>query len=275
MKFLQRALPIFAGLSMTAIVHGFEEKPWLGNLWEFYLDAGYAFSRYSSVANANPPLKHPSNDNLIGFDFGLSPAEEWDVAMEVEFVQTPRQRWGRRSTAIQVRKLWLDDTIGDALSLTTGATVRLTSYNSLRDISCPYSARWDVEFHSAVGKEWNRASAWTTRFYGVGAVGQGSWGAPWTSVKLAFDVNKVDVHQIEFYALGYWGFGRRHTVDISHFKGWGSYDHSSVDLGLGYFYYLGAWGHLRLDYFHRVYARVYPRGVNSLMLSYHLPFSLF
>ncbi|MBS3905083.1 MAG: hypothetical protein KGZ39_07140 [Simkania sp.] len=270
---MRRALYVFLGLMATA--YGFEEKPWLGNLWEFYLDTGYMFSRYDSVANSTKHLKAPSNNNVFSVDIGLVPIDSWDAAIEVDFAQTPRQSLGRRSVAAQVRTLWLNDIIGDFVSLTTGFSVRQTSYRSLHDISCPYSARWDFEINSAMGKEWGCGPNWCMRLYGLGAVGQGSRGSPWTRAKVAYQIHQLESHIWEFFSLGYWGFGRRREVNINHFNGWGFYDHSSIDLGFGYLYELGVWGRLRFDYSHCIHARVYPRGTNSFIIGYHLPFSLF
>ncbi len=262
--------------SLVASAYGFEEKPWFGELWEFYLDGSYNYSRYDSVANAVKPLKDPSNNHLFTFDLGLVPLEDWDATLEVEFADTPSQSLGRRSVAAQLRTLWLNDIIGDAVSFSTGILVQQTSFNSLRDISSPHSARWDFELHGAVGKEWACGADWCTRLYGMGALGQGSSGSPWTRADVVWQLHKHQSHTWEFYSLGYWGFGKRHEVNIHKFKkGWGSYDHSSIDVGLGYLYQFSVWGTLRLDYAYRVYAYVFPRGVNSLTVSYHFPFSMF
>jgi len=260
--------------SFATALLGFEEKPWLGNQWEFFVDTSYSFSRFKTVANSTSHLQHPSNDNLFVIDLGFVPLEGWEAAVEVEFAQTPRQSLGRRSAAAMVRMCLLDDIMGDAISLTVGGSIRQTAFVSLKDISCPSSARWEVELHSAIGKEWSSGPDWMSRVYGIGALGQGSRGSPWTKAKVAFDLNKPASHSWEFYSIGYWGFGRKHEVNIEHFKNWGSYDHSSIDLGVAYLQPIEEWGHFRFDLFHRIYARVYPRGVTGIMVAYHLPFSL-
>ena len=260
---------------MTMTVFGFEEKPWLGNQWEFFIDGSYSFSRFKTVANSTTHLHHPSNDSLYVIDLGFVPIDGCEAALEVEFAQTPRQSLGRRSVAAMVRMRLFDDIIGDFISLTVGGSIRQTAFVSLRDISCPSSARWEVELHTAVGKEWSSGDSWMSRVYGIGAFGQGSRGSPWTKAKIAYDLNHPDSHSWEFYSSGYWGFGRKHEVNIDHFKNWGSYDHSSIDLGVAYLQRLREWGHLRFDLFHRIYAKVYPRGVTGFAITYHLPFSFF
>lgn len=260
---------------LSALLEGFEEKPWFGNLYEFYVDASYTFSRFSAVSRAVHQIRSPWNINLLTLDLGLSPVNTWDVQLELELASSPKQTFGRRSTALEVRTLLLDDIIGDLVSLSAGVSVRQTAHQSLRDISCPSSARYDFELNSAIGKEWSIGPDWRSRVYGLGAVGQGTHGSPWVRARAVYQMQKPEAHAIEFFALGYFGFGGKKEIYVNDFHGWGSYDHSSCDVGLGYRVDFGLWGYLRLDYAHRVYAKVYPKGTNSLLISYHLPFSLF
>jgi len=262
-------------ISCVASLAAFEEKPWLGNQFEFYLDSSYSYSRFTKVAQPVKQLKHPFNANLLSFDLGFCPVDGWEVAFEAEFAATTKQCFGRRSLAGMLRTRWLDDIVGDPVSLTTGVIARMTSHNSLRDISCPSSARWDVELHSAIGKEWSSGADWSMRLYGIGAIGQGSRGSPWTKAKAAFGIRQSVSSAWEVYSLGYWGFGNKNKVNISHFHGWGSYNHSSVDVGAAYIYCLEVWGNLRLDFFYRFYAYVYPKGLIGGAITYHLPFSFF
>jgi hypothetical protein len=262
-------------LSCQALA-AFEEKPWLGNQYEFVLDSSYSYSRFSKVANAKRQLKEPFNVNLLCFDLAFCPVDGWEIAFEADFAATTKQSFGRRSLAAMLRARFLDDIVGDPVSLTAGLIARMTSHNSLKDISCPSSARWDVELHSAVGKEWSTGANWSMRLYGIGAVGQGSHGWPWAKAKAAFGIQQPIASAWEIYSLGYWGFGPKDSVNIRHFhNGWGSYNHSSIDAGVGYTYCFEVWGSLRFDVFHRFYAHVYPKALTGAAITYHLPFSPF
>jgi hypothetical protein len=270
-----RRLFLYLGLGITTCATAFEEKPWLGDFLGFYLDSSYTYSRFNHVQNAVHQLRHASNDNLLTFDLNFCPADGWDIDLEAEFAHTPRQRWGRRSLATQLRYRWLDDIAGDPISLTTGLSIRQVAHVSVRDISSPYAARWDFEVHSAIGKEWSRGPSWYMRWYGVGALGQGNRGSPWTRARLVLEGNREDHHQVSLFGYGYWGFGSQEKVNIAHFHGWGQIDHGSIDLGAGYRYVTDVWGYLWLEYSHRVYARSYPAAVNTVQIGYHLPFTFF
>lgn len=265
----------FFVLGCIATLEAFEEKPWLGNQWEFFLDTSYSYSRFNKVSKAVHQLHSPFNENLLSFDFGFDPIDGWEAVFEFELAGTTAQSFGRRSVALMARTRWLDDIIGDPVSLTTGVSARLTSHSSLHDISCPSSARWDFEAHSAVGKEWDTCSNWKLKCYGLAALGQGSWGLPWLRAKAVFDARPASSCGWEIYSLGYFGFGGRHRVNINIFDGWGKYSHRSIDLGLACLYFFDFWGHLRLDVFYRLYAYVYPQALRGFMFTYHLPFSFF
>ena len=139
------------------------KKPWLGNVYEFFFDAEYTFSYYRHVANGEPGTKHSSNDNQFIAGLGFTPTDSLDMAIEAEVSDTTRQSWNLRSVAIQARYLWLDDIIGDPISLTTGVSIRGVHHSSLRDISCPYPAEANFELNLSLGKEWSRGPYWNVR----------------------------------------------------------------------------------------------------------------
>ncbi|MGH2638465.1 MAG: hypothetical protein ACRDF4_04185, partial [Rhabdochlamydiaceae bacterium] len=117
---------------------GLDRIPWFCNVWEFTFTPTYTYSRYPDVQHGIPHDQRPSNDHILSFDFSLPPSPQWQIDSEVEFADTPKQSMGLRSVAFQVRYLWLDDLLGDPVSLTTGGVIRGVSRHSLKDVSCPY-----------------------------------------------------------------------------------------------------------------------------------------
>ena len=251
-----------------------EVKPWFGNVFEFQLDNSYTLSHYSRV-QGGIPNKHVSNDQLINIDFSFVPTQWWSFDAEGEFAHTKIQSWGLRSIAAQLRTLWLDDILGDIVSLATGIDFRYVSHHSLKDVSSPYHAKYDLELNLALGKEWDCGIYWRYRPYIYGAVGQGTRGAPWIKGIVAFEGNRLDRHQYGIYVTGYFGFGKRDHVFINHFDGYAHIHHQSVDLTLEYRYLTDCWGHLSAAYTYRPYAHLFPSHLNAITLRYTLPFSLF
>lgn len=248
-------------------------KPWFGNLYEFEILGDYTYSHYSRVQNARHQLKEPSNDQDLLFDFLFTPFTVFDVEGEVEFAHTPRQNWGLRSTALQVRYQWLDDIAGDPVSFATGLSVRGVSRHSLKDVSCPYASDVNGELTFSVGKEWSEKGFWTMRMYGFAAVGIANHGSPWMRELFVWQNNWEDTHRLTAFVNGDFGFGHKEHVDVRHFDGWGKFSHQSIDVGAGYGYDFKEYGMFSFYYSFRVFAHNFPEYINFFTLNYSVPFS--
>ncbi len=268
---MKKLLALF--LAVFASAHSLEYKPWLGEVYEFHFLPKYAYSFYSSVEGSLQPLGSTSNDNLLyfGLEFPFTP--EWSVDADLEFVDTPRQSFSFRSTALQLRYLWLDDIVGDSVSLTTGANIRVVSPRSLHDVSCPYYGNTDFQVNISIGKEYDQIEFWRLRLWGFGSVGIANRGSPWFEGKIGFDGNYDERHKWGIYVLGQHGFGRKNYVNIDHFHGYASIRNKFIDIGFFYGYKFRVYGTLKAEYDRRVLAKRCPQRVNTFIVSYSLPFS--
>lgn len=124
-------------LLLPISLFGLEMEPWFCNIWEFTFTPSYTYGRFHHVQNGHPRLKSPFNEHILAFDLAVPPSPNWEIDADVEFADTTRQSMGLRSGALQARYLWLDDVVGDAVSLTTGLSARGVSRHGLKDISCP------------------------------------------------------------------------------------------------------------------------------------------
>ncbi len=251
-----------------------EVQPWFGDCLEFHFLGSYAYSFFNKVEHGVPQLNYTfqSNVGYLGLDF--SPTPEWSVDTDLQVAATSKEDFNFRSIALQGRYLWLDDIIGDRISLATGANVRFTNTASLRDVSCPSHANFDFELNFAFGKEFDVSSYWAWRFWGYGAVGHANRGSPWVRAILALETNYDDQHKFAFLASGSNGYGRHTTIFINDFNGYAKVRQKSIDLAFRYGYRIGVWGTLRFEYARRVLAKSCPEQVNSFLFSYLLPFSL-
>lgn len=272
MKWILLVLPL--GLSAMSVPMPLQMEPWLGDPYAFQAQVTYGYSHYPNVQNASVPLDKASNDQLVAGSIEWC-LQNWDFELEAEFVNTPRQPWGYRAAALQLRYLWLDDVACDPVSLLTGCIVQNTNSRSLRDVSCPYHANMNFELNATLGKEWCSASQWLLRGYGFLGVGMGNRGSPWLRGQLSFQMNLESRHQGQLFALGYFGFGDETRVDTAHFRGWAKFRHQSIDLGGSYRYLFDCWGNLALDLSYRVFARTFPKQLFAISLTYTLPFSAF
>ncbi len=262
-------------LLLPLSLFGLERVPWFCNVWEFTFTPAYTYSRYPRVQNGYPSFQNPSNDHLLSFDLAVSPSPSWELDLEVEFADTPRQSMGLRSSALQARYLWLNDLLGDPISLTIGGVIRGVSRHSLKDVSCPYQSDINFEANSAIGREWDHGAAWRVRTFGGASLGVANHGMPWMSLFAVIEGQGHERHRLGLFFEGAAGFGHKTDVFIDHFHGYASIRHRNLDAGLKYTYAFEIWGHLSLAYTRRLYARSFPEQVNFFTISYMLPFSLF
>ncbi len=251
-----------------------EHQPWFGDVFEFHFLGRYSYSQFHSFQNAIPPLDEIFQAHLIYLGLDFSPSPVWSLDADMQFADTTKMSFNFRTFALQARYLWLDDIVGDPVSLVSGFSTRITSTRSLKDISCPSHAVLDFELNFALGKELEASNSWLFRFWGFGAIGHANRGSPWVRGIVSIETNIEDRHKWALYAEGINGYGRRIHVDIDHFFGYAKIREKAIDLGIRYGRSLDVWGTLRFEYIRRVLAKSAPENVNTFMVSYLLPFSL-
>ncbi|MBS0625012.1 MAG: hypothetical protein JSS32_03070 [Verrucomicrobia bacterium] len=251
-----------------------EVQPWFGDVYEFHFLGRYAYSFFDRIQNGFPQLTSQFNSHVAYLGLDFSPSPEWSIDYDLQLAATTQESFNFRSTAIQGRYLWFDDIVGDPISLATGFNTRFTNSASLHDVSCPYHSNADFEVNFSLGKEFDASESWRFRAWGFGAVGHGIRGSPWVRAIVSLESNIDDEHKFALYAEGINGYGRHTRVNIDHFNGYAKMRNKSIDIGFRYGYRIGVWGTLRAEYIRRVLAKSCPQVVNTVMISYLLPFSL-
>lgn len=251
-----------------------DKTPWLKTPYEFYFITLYEYSRFNQVADSKKNLAAPSNDHRFAFDLSVAPLPTVDVEIELEVVDTPRQSWGYRSSALQVRWQWWDDIQGDPVSGTFGCNLREVSTRSLEDVSSPYHAKLNLEVNAAIGKEWAKGAEWSWRTWGEIGCGMGNWGALFWDWLVALEKKWGTHHVVTSFIDGYFGCGHREKVSINRIFGWGKYQHRSIDVRCAYRYHFPRYGNLSIEGFYRPYAHVFPEHVWGMSVVYQLPFSI-
>ena len=250
-----------------------EVQPWFGCVYELHLLADYSYSHFDKVQGGVPALTKPFTVNLgyLGLDVTLSP--QWAIDIDAQLAESSEQIFNFRTAAAQARYLWLDDLVGDGLTLSTGFNFRGTPSYALRDISCPSRTNVDFEVNTSVGKEFEANPQWLFRIWGYGAIGQGIKGSPWVRAIAAIETNLFETHKLGVFAEGVNGFGRHTHLSTKHFNGYSRVRYKAIDLSFRYGLRLGVWGTLRAEYTQRFLAKAYPQDLYTWSVSYLLPFS--
>jgi len=268
---LKRVLLFLCPLSLFA----FDVAPWFTPLAEFILRPSYSYRYYPDIDRARNPSHYSSHDHLIDLNLGVNFWPDWDCQIETGFSSTRMLSWGTQRVGLQVRHLLMDDVAGAPVSLTVGAQAFFVPTRNMRDPSSPYHAQGNLELGVAVGKEIDKVYDWQYRFYGFVGIGTANRGYPWLRPLLSAAFKFRRNHEFELFTEGYFGFGRRHHVDIRRFNGYAKIMHQSIDIGGSYHYLFKVWGSLGIQYSYRFYARAFPENASIFTIEYTFPFSIF
>ena len=261
--------------TLSTCLSALDTKPWLGPVYGLELETGFSYSWFSKVEGASVQPNSTIHNRNIFADLSFTPIETIDVQIEGEFGRTDTINWSLRSGALQVRKWLLDDISGeDPVSLTCGVNVRGVPDHFLKSVTTPYASEFNAELTASIGKELSCGPYWFARTWGFLSVGQGNRGYPWTRALLVGQYNLCDIHRFTLFTESAIGYGPKQHVDVNHFRGWGKYQHQSIDIGASYGIRLGVWGILTATYAYRPFAHNYPENMNFCMISYSLPFSV-
>lgn len=257
------------------VASAYELQPWFYELLEFSFTPSYTFEHYSDVQGSTNPSKYVSNDHIVDFLLQVSPFPTLDVQIEATFEKTRRYEFGFETAGLQLRYLFLNDVAGDPVSLAVGLQSDFVDFSRLKDVSVPYHFVSNFELGSAVGKEFDKEQYWVHRLWAYAGVGIANRGEPWIRARLAYFFNLRDRHRFHLFSEGYFGTGGKNQINIGEHTGYFNVAHRSIDIGAAYQYHFDIWGDITLEYFYRPYAHAFPKNLQSITLSYRLPFSIF
>ncbi len=90
---------------------------------------------------------------------------------------------------------------------------------------------------------------------------------------MGYDLRTTENQEWRLFCHTLWGLGSR-NIHIDHFKGYGSIQHRSVNLGFRYTYLLDYFGSLSFEYTSRVYAHNFPAFANIFLVELRYDFGL-
>lgn len=268
-KNIQQLLLIFL-LFFPVILHGIELKPWYFPNYQLQGKIDYRFQSYQSVDAPHKKGHYSSNDHFVDGSF-IFVKDFFSYQLMAEGADTKKRNFDWDHIGLTARYQWLDDNIGDSLSLTTGLTLKRAWREAVNDISSFHHGRNEAFLHVAFGKQNIKGSQWLSRWWGVLGIGTADRWTPWIVANATYEWNFCERHRLSLYVDSLWGCGRR-KLHVNDFGGYGPIDHRSIDIGLSYCYELDYYGLISIDFAHRVYAHNYPDNANLLTISYTYPF---
>lgn len=269
-KFVCVALAAMTGVGQLCAV---DLMPWYSNALELNTELLYTLQNYRKVETECGHHKYRSNDSFVTLSIGTS-FEPYAIDMEITGANTRHHHTYFDDFALTARYQWLDDVIGDYVSLVTGVTMIAATDIGKRDISNFFHGNIEGEFHVSVGREMTCFDTWSSRWWAVGGIGIADVGSPWVRGDAAYEMTLTSVDVLRLYANTLWGLGGDRLCLCHRFHGYGPINHQSVDIGMALFHDFECGGTAQLAYSARVWAKNCPMQVNLVTVSFQYPFGL-
>ncbi len=276
MQRLCLGLWLLFSLLLAAEGRATELMPWFDKDREFELRTSYAFQHYHRIARKSTLISRPAYNHFCQLSLGISKDDRLNAEIEGSLAATRDHSFNLECGRLTLRCKFLDDVIGDQLSLVGGVTFIAPTKLFLHDISCMFHGEYAWEGHLAIGKEQVCRSFWTTRWWGVFKSGLANRGSPWVSLLAAWEKNYFNQHQWRIYAEVLAGMGQRPIPLNLHmiFPGYDSIKHRSADVGVRYSYLTPCSATLTLEWAWRLYAYNFPANANKVLCTLLYSFGL-
>lgn len=270
---MRKALTGFL-LLLPALAIGTELKPWLDRDLEVQARGSALFQFYQNVYTPHKTIHHQARDRFYHVSAAFA-AFDYSAEVEMTVADTKFQHLDVDCLRLTLRRLFLDDILGDPLTLTAGLTITQAFRHSIFDISSFHHGHIEAEANISFGKETPCMEFWLTRWWGYAGLGiADNSGSPWLHTFFAWERNWWNMHQFRVFMESLIGFGGRNISSHRHFHGYGKIKHRSLDVGARYTYFFDYGESLSLQYAYRPYAYNFPAHANLVLISFLYPFGL-
>ena len=272
MAFRKQLPLIFLSLFFLPL-NALENRPWFFPPWQLYTGGLVEASVFTTVKDGFNPTQYRSNNVWAKAYLFFAISSKNDIQAEIEFLKTSLYPFGFESFVLQLRHQLLNDISGDFLSFDLGANVRFVPHKRLLDVATPYHNLQNFELEASLGKEFSRGEDWFFRTFLFTGFGQANKGYPWVRVAVNLEGKALKQYTFQGFVKGYFGLGDLVFINVKDFDSYAMFRHKNIDVGVSASILFAIWGKLTFSYVHRVFARSFPDGYNSITLFYDLPFS--
>lgn len=205
-------------------VYGQHLEPWFGRVFEIEPTVTLGGYRYShldtSSALAKSAVKgYKSSGALAGLSLAVAPWDRWSAELEQQWSSSHKRSFSPAFTRLTGRYALSDDTLGGLVSTTAGLSIVKGQRPAVYDVSAMLWDIWTAEVHVACGREWAPMSWWHSRVWGAVALGQGTYGSPYSRFIAAWEGQNITGWQWGAAVQGLWGWGTG-SLTLRHFEGY-------------------------------------------------------
>lgn len=263
----------FAFAFLPVFVFATELRPWTDRDLEIQSRTTYLLQSFSDVSAPHGPTHYGSNDSFLTFSLPLS-FVQYSIELEATAAATRRHSFNMDNVKLTGRYQWLNDVIGDPVSLITGLSISEVFRRGRHDIGIFHHGSFETEAHISIGKEVTCYQFWTSRWWSILGLGMGDVGFPWIRLDGGWEQNWWDLNKMQIFGHSLWGLGNRNLSLVRHFPGYGKIQHQSIEIGTRYSRLFECGLTVSLEYAYRIYSKNCPRNVNLFLVQLHYPFGI-
>ena len=252
-------------------------KPWLGNLFELQLTAGYSYQHYRKIHMDPEPIYLGTNSNYFDARLAMVLLPTLNMGVKAGTSKIMGQNLYFETAELFAQYLMLDDIVGDPVSMTLNLTVASTQRKPRRNLGRFHHGPMSAELGVSIGREWALGSIFTSRIWINANLGGSTRSSLYTEESAAVEVNFIDRVRLGVVGVFHAGFGtkRLSLEQISNFDGYRHIAYRAIDAGVNLKYRWGVWGDLKFEFLRRFWGRSCPQNGYEVRVVYHLPFSAF
>lgn len=245
-----------------------ELAPWFGTALQIEPRISGLYQGFSDVDQKSHLETYHSDAFFLNLSVGTSIIDIANVEFEYIAAQTPHHTFNTDCGRMTLRYHWMNDIVGDALSVVPGVRFTMPTKLGLHDVSSFHNGYFESEFLVAFGKEYDECVR--QRWWSLVGIGTATTRSPWWRGDLHWEANYRDVYFFEVFCKSLWGCGGD-SLRVHHFDGYGRIQHRSIDVGAAVSRLFDCLGTVKLEYTHRVYAYNFPVGANVVQITIFNP----
>lgn len=250
-----------------------QQYPWIEPV---YQPVGYlsgTYQHFSKINSGHHFCRYPSNDALIDAGLFFACSSDFSLEIDTRVTRTHAHHWAFDQFKQTARLALSDDARGDCFASTVGLSFIQPLTIGLHDPSVIHHAHFEIEAHTAIGREWSGEQDWCFRAYALAALGMGNRGYPWIRGRIALMNNVENTHFFLIRVDGQKGFGHS-TLSLHHFNGYGFIDYATLCATAGYRYQFEDGLNVGLEFSQQFYSRNCPSNITQIRIELIYPFSL-
>ena len=269
---MKRALSL---LLCTSPLLGLEFDPWFNPPLEFHLIPAYVYGQGYKVYSPAGNFDDFGYSHWVECNLEVSPWPNWDVQLQVEAADTDQTAFTFVGGTACIRYNWMDDTVGNPFSLTTGVMFTGIRNVYIQEDSFYFNGHFNTEIGASIGRACYQCQSdlWKQRAWLYAGFGIAEIGAPWFNSFLEWDLRLSETIVWEWQMNFLFNFASDNYLANVPFPGYANLGYKVINLSTDFVFELPNVGELTLYALYNIYGSNTTAYYWTTAIQLDIPFS--